>query len=441
MKSHQPSDYPALRWLGIVIFSTVSSAALAAEPNTQPQTNFVIILADDLGYGDLGCYGGDIPTPALDQLSASGLRFTDFHSSGNVCSPTRAGLVTGRYQQRAGIPGVINADPKLPVYHTGLSTAEITFAEILAECGYATAIMGKWHLGYAKKFNPRHHGFDRFRGFVSGNIDYFSHYDRMERHDWWDGTELVEEVGYSTHLITDHAIDFIEQNQQRPFCLYIAHEAVHSPWQGPHDPVVRGPHKQPGAQLDPQRGFRDMLIELDGGVARVINTIDRLQLGERTLIVFCSDNGPAGGSAGPLRGRKGSNWEGGHRVPALARWTGMIDAGATCDALCITLDLMPTMLSIAGASLPTNHHLDGVDLMPVMTDGKNLDGRKLFWNGVAMREGPWKLITPKGAKQPSLYNLADDLAEAKDLADQYPDRVRAMAQDLATWTREVSPVR
>ena len=424
-----------------LILATVT-AAVAADPTTRPQTNFVIILADDLGYGDLGCYGNrDIPTPALDQLAAAGLRFRDFHSSGNVCSPTRAGLVTGRYQQRAGIPGVINADPELPAHQWGLSGDEITFAEILQQAGYATAVIGKWHLGYFPQFNPRHHGFDRFCGFVSGNIDYLSHYDRMETYDWWDGLNLVQEEGYSTHLITKHAIDFIEDNRQRPFCLYIAHEAVHSPWQGPNDPIVRGPHKQPGAKLDRQRGFREMLIELDRSVGQIVDTIDRLSLTDRTLVFFCSDNGPAAGSAGPLRGRKGSNWEGGHRVPAIARWPGTIDASTTCDELCITLDLMPTMLSIAGAALPPNHHCDGIDLVPVMTGGAQLGDRKLYWNGVAMREGPWKLITPKGANTPRLYNLAADLGESNNLAQRYPQRVKSMAQDLAAWTREVAPKR
>jgi arylsulfatase A-like enzyme len=261
----------------------------------------------------------------------------------------------------------------------------------------------------------------------------------METYDWWDGLNLVQEEGYSTHLITDHAIAFIEDNQKRPFCLYVAHEAVHSPWQGPDDPIVRGPNKEPGAKLDLQRGFREMLIELDRGVGRIVETIDRLELNDRTLVFFCSDNGPAGGSAGPLRGRKGSNWEGGHRVPAIARWPGTIDADATCDELCITLDLMPTMLKIAGASPPTNHQFDGIDLMPVMTAGKKLGGRKLFWNGVAMREGPWKLITPKGANTPRLYDLAADLAESKNLAQRYPPRVESMAKDLVAWTREVSP--
>ena len=218
----------------------VAVMATAAAETSKP--NFIIIMADDMGYGDAGCYGGEIPTPNLDRMAKEGMRFTDFHSSGNVCSPTRAGLMTGRYQQRAGIPGVINADPKVGAHHHGLHPEkEITFSKLLKQAGYATAICGKWHLGYTKNFNPVHHGFDRFNGFVSGNIDFHSHYDRMGVFDWWDGLELRKEEGYSTHLITKQALDFIEKSKDGPFCLYVAHEAVHAPWQGPNDPPERGP--------------------------------------------------------------------------------------------------------------------------------------------------------------------------------------------------------
>ena len=423
---------------GIALLLTgVFVCHVSVAEDTKP--NFVIILADDLGYGDLSCYGGTILTPALDGLARQGVRFTDFHSSGHVCSPTRAGLVTGRYQQRAGIAGVINADPKLPVHHTGLSTDEITFAELLRQAGYATAIMGKWHLGYKKKFNPLHHGFDQFHGFVSGNIDYHSHYDRMESYDWWDGMEHAHEEGYSTHLITNHAVKFIAETarQQQSFCLYIAHEAVHNPWQGPQDPIVRGPDKLAGAKLNPKRAFREMLIELDRSVELVLEALDKNNVADNTLVFFCSDNGPAGGSAGPLRGRKGSHWEGGHRVPAICRWPNRVASGRTNRELCITLDLMPTMLAAAQVSVPNDHPLDGQDLLPVLTSGPQLPNRKLFWNGKAMRHGPWKLIVPKGSDSPQLYHLDDDLGESKDLARDHSQRVSAMLADLAAWTLDV----
>ena len=190
-------------------------------------------MADDLGYGDVGCYGSRRnQTPQIDALARDGMRFTDFHSSGTVCSPTRAGLLTGRYQQRSGIPAVITAANHRDV---GLPLEEITFAERLKKAGYGTAMFGKWHLGYERRFNPIHQGFEQFRGYVSGNVDYVSHVDQTGIADWWDGDKLVPEQGYSTELITKHAVEYIEQNRERPFCLYVAHEAPHYPYQGPGD--------------------------------------------------------------------------------------------------------------------------------------------------------------------------------------------------------------
>ena len=198
--------------LFVLLLETTTNARTPAE-----RPNFIVILADDMGYGDASCYGGKrFATPHLDRMAAQGMRFVDFHSSGVVCSPTRAGLLTGRYQQRAGVPGVINADPAKNRHH-GLQLAEVTFAEALRAAGYRTALFGKWHLGYDKKFHPPHQGFDEFRGFVSGNVDYIAHIDRMGFADWWQGRELKDESGYSTHLITEHAVRFVESNKDAPF--------------------------------------------------------------------------------------------------------------------------------------------------------------------------------------------------------------------------------
>jgi arylsulfatase A len=405
------------------------------------QSNIVIILADDMGYGDARTYGGWIDTPNLDRLASQGMKFTDFHASGNVCSPTRAGLLTGRYQQRAGIAGVINADPKVAAHYHGLYPTEVTFAELLRDAGYATAIFGKWHLGYTTNFNPLHHGFDRFRGYVSGNIDYISHYDRMGTYDWWDGLKEARESGYTTHLITQHAVQFMQQNRNRPFCVYIAHEAVHSPYQGSDDPPQRGPDRsQRRGKLDVKRAYRQMMQEMDKGVGQVVATIEELSIERKTLVFFFSDNGAnRNGSNGPLRGFKGSNWEGGHREPAIAWWPGRIRPGSICRQLTISLDLMPTLLAAAGTRVPEGHKLDGVNLLPVMLEGKTLGDRQLFWNGRAMREGPWKLIlSGRGAKGVGLYNLESDLGEQENLASQYPDRVSRMRAAIEAWKREVT---
>ena len=428
----------SVKLLIVIVVLANCNVALGQRP-----PNFVIILADDMGYGDAGCYGStELRTPHIDALAQRGMRFTDFHSSGNVCSPTRAGLVTGRYQYRAGLASVVNADPKLAVHHGGLQPVEYTFAEALQTKGYATALMGKWHLGYHPKYNPTHQGFDVFRGFVSGNIDYLSHYDRMDVHDWWHDRENIPEEGYSTHLITKHALQFIESHKSSPFCLYVAHEAVHAPWQGPRDSIQRGPaakHDAPRASVG--EALPAMMTAMDEGVGQIVQKVEQLGLAEDTLIFFFSDNGPAGGSAGPLRGRKGSNWEGGHRVPAIACWPGSIRAGSVSDQLSISLDIMPTLLELAEVTLTSGRQLDGVSLVPLLLHGDSLGDRRLYWNHKAMRDGKWKLIlggrgTKRGAV--GLYDLDSDLEESNNLAMAHPDRVAAMTKALRTWSDQVT---
>ena len=200
-------------------FTLLVSCLLVSTAAARP--NFVIIMADDLGYGDISCFEGWVDTPRLDQLAGEGLRLTDYHSNGAVCSPTRAALMTGRYQQRVGVPGVIVARRDAAVHRTGIGDSEVTFAEALRQQGYATAIYGKWHLGYLPQFNPVRHGFDEFHGYISGNVDFFSHIDQAGHLDWWQNDKLRDEAGYVTHLITEHAVRFIQQNQKRPFCLYL----------------------------------------------------------------------------------------------------------------------------------------------------------------------------------------------------------------------------
>ncbi len=387
--------------------------------------NFVIIMADDLGYGDIGCYGSDsIPTPNLDALAENGMKFTDYHSNGAVCSPTRAALVTGRYQQRSGISGVVTAANHRD---TGLAIAETTFADVLGKNGYATAIFGKWHLGYDPRFNPSHNGFDEFIGYVSGNVDFFSHVDQAGYEDWWKQAELTPEEGYTTHLITKHGIRFIEESRDRPFCLYLPHEAPHYPYQGPNDSPIRelghagAVH---GEREDIAAAYREMVVEMDKGVGEIVATLEKLGLAENTLVFFCSDNGAnTKGDNGGLRGFKGQIWEGGHRVPAIASWPGKIAAGSTTDTTALSMDLFPTMLDAAGIEIDPELALDGVSLLPTLTQQGQVADRTLFWDvgrGVAARKGPWKYVVerPKGKKGAKaddpiveLYDLSKDLAE------------------------------
>lgn len=401
--------------------------------------NIIFIMADDLGYGDIGCYGGThIHTPHLDTLAQKGMRFTDFHSNGAVCSPTRAALLTGRYQQRAGIEGVISAANHR---HVGLAHSETTFANVLKEAGYTTALFGKWHLGYDPQYNPRNQGFDTFRGFVSGNIDYFSHIDQAGHEDWWQDITLQNEDGYTTDLVTQHGLQFIETNKDQPFCLYVAHECPHYPYQGPNDRgfrTVGNPKPTHGPRQDTDVAYAEMMEAMDQGIGQIVEKIHTLHLEQNTLIFFCSDNGPAGpGSAGPLRGGKGTTWEGGHRVPAIAYWPGTIKAGSITDQTALTMDLFPTFASLAHTTV--THPLDGIDLSPVLKNEHTLAPRTLFWRHgkrKAVRQGSWKWVD--STEDGGLFNLAEDIGEQNDLSQNQPNKARDMRNLFDQWEQDVT---
>ena len=411
---------------------------MAANETERP--NIILIMADDLGYGDIGCYGSEtIKTPNIDALARGGMKFTDYHSNGPVCSPTRAALLTGRYQQRAGIEGVVTAAKHR---HTGMALEQVTFAEVLKSHGYATGIFGKWHLGYNVEFNPAKQGFDEFRGYVSGNVDYHSHIDQAGYDDWWKNLEKVPEEGYTTDLITKHGVDFIERHKDHPFCLYLPHESVHAPYQGRNDPPERLPGGKKGKAAKGNqiaRTYKEMIEVMDDGVGRIIETVRRLGLERKTFIFFCSDNGATkNGSNGSLAGFKGSLWEGGHRVPAVACWPGKIKPGTVTDQTALGMDLFATMASAAGAELPAELALDGVNLMPILLDNKQLPQRTLFWRFQkerAVRKGPWKLLVQ--GQNVRLHNLAQDLGEKKNLAQSEPAMVNALQDELVRWESDV----
>ena len=412
-----------------------SSKAITKRPN------IILIMADDLGYGDVSCYGSKkIRTPNIDALAKGGMKFTDYHSNCPVCSPTRAALLTGRYQQRSGIEGVVTAAKHR---HTGMALEEVTFAEVLKERGYVTGIFGKWHVGYNAEFNPARQGFDEFIGYVSGNVDYHSHIDQAGFEDWWKNCEKVPEEGYCTDLITRHGIDFIERHKDEPFCLYLPHEAPHYPYQGREDPPERlsGGRKGKKAKGDEiVRAYKQMVEVMDEGIGRIVETVRRLGLERKTFIFFCSDNGATKrGSNGALSGYKGSLWEGGHRVPAVAYWPGRIKAGIITDETVLGMDLFATMASIAEAKPPAGLILDGVDLLGMLTEDRKLPERTLFWRyrkEKAVRKGPWKLLLQRS--QVKLYNLDEDLAEKKNLAKTRSAMVKKLEDELSAWEQEVS---
>jgi len=405
-----------------------------------PYINFVLIMADDLGYGDLSCYGNtDIQTPHLDQLAKEGMLFTNYHSNGTVCSPTRAALLTGRYQQKAGIEAVVTAAKHR---HTGLPLPEITMAEVFKQNGYKTGITGKWHLGYDTLYSPTNQGFDYFAGYVSGNIDYISHYDQAGYYDWWIGKDSVNEPGYSTDMITAHSIEFLKNNQYNPFLLYISHEAPHYPYQGRDDVADRFPGKKVpvhGSREDKENAYREMIEIMDEGIGNVIKTVNELGLSKNTLVFFCSDNGADKvGSNGDLRGFKGQLFEGGTRVPAIAWFPGIITPSAKNHNMVLSMDLMPTFLSVAEIPLPEDLDLDGIDVSPGILYEEPAPERPIFWrfgNKKSVIFDSWKLLIQD--LDTMVFNLGEDLVEQENLFNQFPEKQEKLFEMLHDWENEM----
>jgi arylsulfatase A-like enzyme len=420
---------------------------LAVSADAAGKPNIVVLLADDLGYGDLSVHGArDIATPQIDSLARQGVRCTSGYVSGPYCSPTRAGLLTGRYQQRFGHefnPVLLNNGGQ----GQGLATQEATIADRLRAAGYATALVGKWHLGEEDAFHPQRRGFEQFFGFLTGSHSYLSSEDAA-RGPIVRGREPVRLNGYLTDVLAQEANEFIEQNRQRPFFLYLAFNAVHTPMHAPQEAL----DKFSGESDERRRTYLAMLSRLDAAVGSVLAKLRELNLEEQTLVFFLSDNGgpttkfAANGSRnGPLRGSKGDTWEGGIRVPFLVQWKGRLPAGAKYEPPVIQLDIVATALAAAGIEARPDWKLDGVDLVPHLS-GKN-DSRPhegLYWrfgSQMAVRQGDWKLVRPsRGAKEyediarePMLFNLADDVGEQRDLAAANPDKVRRLQAAWDQW--------
>lgn len=421
-------------------------AAAAPLPQSAPrQPNIVLIMADDLGYGSLGCYGNkQVKTPHIDRLAASGVRLTDFHSNGSLCSPTRAALLTGRYQQRCiDVPDAelspIFCDQRKenPVqrWAWGISTAEVTLPALLKQAGYRTALVGKWHLGYDVKFHPLNYGFDEFRGFVGGNVDYHTHiagYGTKEL-DWWKDRKIENETGYTTDLLTKHAVDFIARNKEAPFFLYLAHAAVHNPLQG----------RDPAKKKSPVNTYLEMISSLDDSVGAVINELRKQQLESKTLVIFCSDNGPAAPGAfaavAELRGKKGTLFEGGQRVPCIVTWPEIIPAGSSCGEPVMTMDFFPTIAKLANAPIPAARKIDGHDIGVLLKGGRLESPRALHWlsgESWAVRRGTWKLIGERNKPQ-TLFNLDADRGETENLLSREPERVEELMKAHSTWLKSL----
>ncbi|WP_372743964.1 sulfatase [Lutibacter sp.] len=415
------------------------------------QPNIILIMADDLGYGELSCYGSTkISTPNIDQLAAEGVKLTDFHSNGPLCSPTRAALMTGKYQQRTGVEGVITAKSHREV---GLSLDETTIAELLKAEGYFCGMYGKWHLGYAEAFNPTYQGFDEFTGFVGGNIDYHSHVDQEGYLDWWKNKVIDNEEGYTTDLITKHGVEFIKKYNSnktgKPFFLYLSQEAPHYPIQGRNDAPVRevGNKKYIRKVLNDsiQSIYISMIETMDEGVGEIVNAVKEEGLFENTIIVFCSDNGAVGkrGDNGVLRDSKASVYEGGHRVPAIITYSGKIKPGIVNNTPVMSMDFLPTFVEFANEKTTVNN-IDGVSIKNMLLQNEAIAERDLFWKfrgRIAVRSGKWKLVTlylaEEGERINHLFNLETDLSEKYNVAKDHPELVSELLDKIEKWQKDV----
>ncbi|MFO0891664.1 MAG: sulfatase [Isosphaeraceae bacterium] len=418
---------------------------LAAEAR---KPNIVIILADDLGYADVGFHGNrDIPTPNLDALASGGVRFTSGYVSGPYCSPTRAGLLTGRYQQRFGHefnPGQEQSA------EFGLPLSESTLADRLKAAGYATGLVGKWHLGAEPRFHPQRRGFDEFFGFLPGAHSYFP----GQGAPIYRGTQVVEEKEYLTDALAREAVSFVQRHRHQPFFLYLAFNAVHTPMHATDNRLSRFA----SIKDETRRTYAAMLSALDEGIGKVLETIRSAGLEQDTLLVFLSDNGGPtmlgtsvnGSRNAPLRGSKRTTLEGGIRVPFVLNWRGKLPAGAVYDQPVIQLDILPTALAAAGVESLSGPKLDGVNLLPHLANpSASAPHEDLFWRlgeQAAIRRGDWKLVRydrtvdepgtrsdpQSGIKVTSfrLYNLARDPGETEDQAASHPEKLQEL---LAAW--------
>jgi arylsulfatase A-like enzyme len=428
--------------LSVLALIAVAPVAVAQEKKSGRKPNVIVIVADDLGWADLGCQGcKDVPTPNIDSLAKNGVRCTNGYVSCPYCSPTRAGLLTGRYQNRFGHefnPGPATTAPK----NFGLPLTETTLADLLKALGYVTGLVGKWHLGYEAMFHPQQRGFDEFFGFLGGAHSYLDA-KADSANPILRGTKVVNEKAYLTDAFTREAVDFIDRHKKEPFLLVLTYNAVH----GPMHKAEKYDAKFAGIDDAKRRTFATMLTALDEGVGAVLARLRQHGIEEDTLIVFISDNGgPTAVNSSrntPLRGFKAQVWEGGVRIPFLLQWKGRLPAGKTYDQPVIALDILPTALAAAGGKAPEKNKLDGVDLLPYLT-GKASGAPHdiLLWRfGAqwAVRKGDWKLTHFGGELH--LANLATDIGQAKDVKAMHPDVVKEMEAAYQKWNAELVPPR
>ena len=393
--------------------------------------NIIVILSDDQGYGEVGCYGGKIPTPHLDSLAKQGVRLTQFYVSTPLCSPTRSSLMSGKYPQRTGVTRLVQPEDDNSY---GLPTSIVSLPECLRAAGYKTGMVGKWHLGFGSKLRPCARGFDEYYGFLCGAADYFEHTKANPPHDkyMYKNDEPFDEKGYLTDLFTREAVSFINRSAggKKPFFLYLPYNAVHVPNEAPEEWVKKCDGDVHGA----------MLACMDDGIGKVMEALKDKGIEDDTLVIFFSDNGsPMPELNGGLRGKKSLLYEGGIRVPFIARRPGHIPAGKVIDEPMISMDIYATVAAAAGAKAPKD--IDGRDCAKVLAGKAKSPHKILFWRHgklSAARKGNWKMVHPDG-KAPELYDLSTDRNETKDLAADKPDIVNDLLARHEEWLDKSLP--
>ncbi|MBL9212082.1 MAG: sulfatase-like hydrolase/transferase [Opitutaceae bacterium] len=435
---------PFLPALSVLLLGASLLAPLVGRAAESRPPNVVVILTDDQGYADISFnphHPKEVATPHLDALAREGVWFSQGYITGNVCSPTRAGLLTGRYQQRAGVYTAGEGG-------RGIAQSEKIFPRFLQPAGYITAAYGKWHLGLTLEQSPIGRGFDRWYGFLGrGGHDYFdlAQADPESGPMYRDGKE-IKDTGYMTTRLTDEAVAFIQQHKAQPFYIHLAYNAVHAPAQAPAEDIAR--FKQQFPNLSTARAtLMAMLYHLDLGVGRVVDTLKQAGVWENTLLFFLTDNGGSramGAVNTPLRGAKQQNYEGGIRTPFIVSWPAGFKGGRTIDIPVSSLDILPTALEAARVPLPTDRPLDGRSLLPLLagTTSQHID--TFYWSeggevgGFAVRSGDWKLVQQRGQAKVELFNLARDPAETTDLAPQNAAKVGELTKLYEAWLDQMA---
>jgi arylsulfatase A-like enzyme len=412
--------------------------------------NFIFILADDLGYADLGCYGGRAPvSPNIDRMAAQGLRFTRGYANSAVCSPTRFALATGRYQYRIRgaaeepIGSAMRGDKVI-----GLPPDHPTLPSRLREAGYRTALIGKWHLGFPPHFGPLMSGYDEHFGPVAGGVDYFTHQDSFGIHDLFENGAEVHRDGYLTDLLSDRAVDFVSRcaDQRKPFLLSLHYTAPHWPWETREDEALAKSLGRAIAHLDGGtiHVYRRMIHHMDEGIGRILAALDDKGIAQDTIVVFTSDNGGERFSDNwPLVGGKMDLMEGGIRVPYVVRWPARTPAGTTTDQLAITMDWVPTLFEAAGTRAHPDYPSDGASLLTTLGKPNAVTDRALFWrmkhnDQRAMRTDRWKYLAV--GEHEYLFDVVTDERERANLAKRYPERLAEMRTAWQRWDATMPPI-